>query len=118
MSQPYLIDQIVHVLCSNERTQVKRTPVMANKNLHPDAEGEEFDTEWEYQRLIGQLNFLEKSTCPEISYAADQYSRFSNRLISRNSYTANSEISNEYEECRHNNGTNNWCDADFSGDST
>jgi len=47
-SRPHLIDQILKVLGFNERTKVKRTPAVTNKNHHPDAEGEELDTEWEY----------------------------------------------------------------------
>ena len=33
---------------------------MARIILHQDKEGQEFQTEWKYRRIIGQLNFLEK----------------------------------------------------------
>jgi len=48
VSQPYLIYQILKVLRFNERTKVKGPPAMANKILHPDAEGEEMDKDWQY----------------------------------------------------------------------
>jgi len=65
MSQPYLIDQILKGLGFNERTKVKRTPAIASKILHQDKEGEEIHV-WDYRRIIGQLNFLEKLTRPDI----------------------------------------------------
>ena len=58
MSQPYLI-------------------AVASKILHQDKVGEEMQTEWLYRRIIGQLNFLEKSTRPDIAYAIHQCARFS-----------------------------------------
>jgi len=77
MSQPYLIDQILKGLGFNKRTKVKRTPAVASKILHQDKEEEEMQTDWDYRRIIGQLNFLEKSTRPDISYALHQCARFS-----------------------------------------
>ena len=78
MSQPYLIEQILKGLGFNERTKVKRTPAVASKILHQDKEGEEMQMDWEYRRIIGQLNFLEKSTRPNISsYAVHHFARFS-----------------------------------------
>jgi len=76
MSQPYLIEQILKGLGFNERTKVKRTPAVASKILHQDKEGEEMQMDWEYRRILGQLNFLE-STRPNISYAVHHFARFS-----------------------------------------
>jgi len=77
MSQPYLIDQILQGLGLNDRTKIKKTPAVSSKILHREEEGEEMQTEWEYRRVIGQLNFLEKSTRPDIAYAVHQCARFS-----------------------------------------
>lgn len=33
--------------------------------------------DWEYRRIIGKLNFLEKSCCPEVACAVHQAARFS-----------------------------------------
>jgi len=73
MSQPYLIDQILNGLVFNKRTKVKRAPAVAHKILQQDKEGEEMQMGWEYRR---QLNFLEKSTRPDIFYAVHQCERF------------------------------------------
>jgi len=77
MSQPFLIDQILNGLGFNERTKLKKTPAVSSKILHLDKGGEEMQTTWEYRRIIGQLNFLEKSTRPDIAYAVHQCTRFS-----------------------------------------
>jgi hypothetical protein len=39
-------------------------------------EGDDFDEHWAYRSVIGKLNFLEKSTRPDISYAVHQCARF------------------------------------------
>jgi len=52
--------------------------LLQEKILHQDVEGEELETEWEHQRVIGGLNFLEKSTPPNIVYPVHQCTRFSN----------------------------------------
>jgi len=122
MSQLYLIDQILNGLGFNERTKVKKTPAGASKILHRDEEGEEMQTEWEYRRIIGQLNFLEKSTRPDIAYVVHQCTRFSSNpkeshekavlrigrsLMDTRSQGIIFEPTNSLLEL--------WCDADFSG---
>ena len=94
MSQPYLIEQILEGLGFNERTKIKRTPAVARKILHQEKEREELQTDWEYRRIIGQLNFLEKSTRPDIAYAVHQCARFSSnpKSITQNGHTQNREI--------------------------
>jgi len=62
MYQPYLITQILETLGFNNKTKAKNTPAISSKILHRDTEGKEMKTQWEYARVIGQLNFLEKST--------------------------------------------------------
>jgi hypothetical protein len=39
-------------------------------------DGSPFQEKWDYRRIIGKLNFLEKSTRPEIAYAVHQCARF------------------------------------------
>ena len=122
MSQPYLIDQILKGLGFNERTKVKRTPAVASKILHRDKEGEEMKTDWDYRRIIGQLNFLEKSTRPDIAYAVHQCARFSSNpramhkkavlRIGRYLMATRSEgLILEPKDS----SLELWCDADFSG---
>jgi hypothetical protein len=79
-------------------------------------------TTWEYRRIIGQLNFLEKSTRPDIAYAVHQCARFSSDprashkmailRIGRYLMATRSEgIVFEPD----NSSLELWCDADFSG---
>jgi hypothetical protein len=41
-----------------------------------DLDGSPFQEKWDYRRIIGKLNFLEKSTRLEIAYAMHQCARF------------------------------------------
>ena len=122
MSQPFLIDQILSGLGFNERTKPKKTPAVSSKILHQDKGGEKMQTTWEYRRIIGQLNFLEKSTRPDIAYAVHQCARFSSDprashkmailRIGRYLMATRSEgIVFEPD----NSSLELWCDADFSG---
>jgi hypothetical protein len=45
--------------------------------LQRDLDEAAFDEHWEYRSVIGKLNFLEKSTRPDIAYAVHQCARFS-----------------------------------------
>ena len=45
--------------------------------LNRDLHRRPFDEEWYYRSVIGKLNFVEKSTRPEIAYAVHQCARFS-----------------------------------------
>ena len=122
MSQPYLIEQIIEGLGFNARTKVKSTPAIASKILHRDMEGEEMSTEWDYARIIGQLNFLEKSTRPDISYAVHQCARFSSNpkashkmaVLRIGRYLMATKSEGLILEPK-DSSLELWCDADFSG---
>ena len=82
-TQPQLIDSILidlGLLASDgsERpnTSTKDTPLMTSRVLGPDRDGPAFDYTWEYRSVIGKLNFLEKSTRPDLAYATHQCARF------------------------------------------
>jgi hypothetical protein len=78
LSQPHLIQQVIDDLGFNERTGGKPTPAASTIKLHRDLNGEERREEWHYRSVIGKLNFIEKSTRPDIAYAVHQCARFSN----------------------------------------
>jgi hypothetical protein len=59
---------------SSPKTKDKAAPSSAI--LRPDLDGEPFDEDWDHRLVIGKLNFLEKSTRPEIAYAVHQCARF------------------------------------------
>ena len=77
LSQPHLIDQIIEEVGISPSAR-KSTPCASTKPLRRDESGEELiEPPFEYRRIIGKLNFLEKSSRPDIAYAAHQCARFS-----------------------------------------
>jgi hypothetical protein len=76
-SQPHLIDQILtdlHLL--QPGTKVAATPSLLTKVLQPPTTDDEpFDESFHYRSVIGKLNFLEKSTRPDIAYSVHQCAR-------------------------------------------
>ncbi len=77
LSQPHLIQQILNDLGFNERTGTKPTPAASTVKLGRDLYGQPMSDEWHYRSVIGKLNFVEKSTRPDIAYAVHQCARFS-----------------------------------------
>ena len=77
LSQPHIIDQIIRDTKIPLNGETKATPAPATKILLPDIDGKEFDNRFNYRSVIGKLNFLEKSTRPDIAYTVYQCARFS-----------------------------------------
>jgi hypothetical protein len=70
-TQPQLIDSIL-VDCGLEKKNAnpRDTPALSSRILLRDDDGEPWsDEKWKYRSIIGKLNFLEKSTRPDIAYA-------------------------------------------------
>ena len=76
LSQPHLIQQILEDLGFNEKTTTKNTPAPSTQKIGRDLHGSPMKDAWSYRSVIGKLNFLEKSTRPEIAYAVHQCARF------------------------------------------
>jgi hypothetical protein len=76
LSQPHLINTILTDLGMVEGTKSKPTPAVASKLLSRDIHGQPIDEKWNYRSIVGKLNFLEKSTRPDIAYATHQCARF------------------------------------------
>jgi Reverse transcriptase (RNA-dependent DNA polymerase) len=76
LSQPQLIQQILDDLGFNGRTTTKDSPAASTVRLHRDVSGKPYSDNWHYHSIIGKLNFLEKSTRPDIAYAVHQCARF------------------------------------------
>jgi Reverse transcriptase (RNA-dependent DNA polymerase) len=76
LSQPQLIQQVLDDLGFNGRTTVKDSPAASTVRLHRDVSGKPYSDDWHYRSIIGKLNFLEKSTRPDIAYAVHQCARF------------------------------------------
>jgi Reverse transcriptase (RNA-dependent DNA polymerase) len=77
LTQPKLIDSIIADLGLNNESTVKRTPAISSKILQAHLDSPEFNESWHYRSVIGKLNYLEKSTRPDIAYAVHQCARFS-----------------------------------------
>ena len=57
----------------------KPTPAASTKILQrPEGWGGPFNQRFNYRKVVGKLNFLEKSSRPDIAYASRQCARFSN----------------------------------------
>lgn len=83
LNQPHLIADILKDLglinedgSTRANTKCRSTPALSTAIIGPDPGGQPFDETWNYKRVIGKLNFLEKSTRVDISYAVHQCSRF------------------------------------------
>ena len=77
LSQPHMIQSVLNDLKFNERTGTKKTPASPAVKLNRDTHGESMKDEWSYRAIIGKMNFIEKSTRPDIAYAVHQCARFS-----------------------------------------
>ena len=76
LTQPHLIQQILDDMGmkSNSKTKDKAAP--SSTILRQDLNGVPIAESWDYRSIVGKLNFLEKSTRPEIAYAVHQCARF------------------------------------------
>ena len=102
---------------------MKKTPAVPNNLLHKDTDGPDMTLDFHYRSMIGKLNFLEKSTRPDISVSVHQCARFSERpkrshaeavkrigrylLATKDKGLIIHPNELRYFEC--------WVDADFSG---
>ena len=79
LTQPHLIESILKDLrIPDEPAYVKDTPAKVKILLKRHQDAQQFDNAFHYRSVIGKLNYLEKSTRPDISYAVHQCARFSN----------------------------------------
>ena len=77
LTQPHLVDQILKDLkFDNGKVKIKDTPAASSKILAKEPLSPPFDNSFHYRSVIGKLNYLEKSTRPDISYAVHQCARF------------------------------------------
>jgi hypothetical protein len=76
LAQPHLIQQILDDMGMKPNTKTKDKAAPSSTILRRDLDGDPFVEAWDYRSVIGKLNFLEKSTRPEIAYAVHQCARF------------------------------------------
>jgi hypothetical protein len=76
LTQPQLINSIIEDLHFQDNTKERDTPALSTQVLNRDQDGEPMDPTFHYRRVIGKLNFLEKSTRADIAYSVHQCARF------------------------------------------
>ena len=77
LTQPHLIASILQDLhLTQGNTKSRPVPALMTHLLTSDDKGASFDNSFDYRSMIGKLNYLEKSTRPEIAYAVHQCAHF------------------------------------------
>ena len=78
MLQPHLIDQLVEdTKILSKAFKPPTTPAKSSRILQRHEHSKPFNQRWHYRSVIGKLNYLEKMSRPDISYATHQCARFS-----------------------------------------
>jgi hypothetical protein len=75
-TQPKLIQSILDDLGLVEDSVSKNIPALSITILHEYQDSIPFNETWHYRSIIGKLNYLEKSTRPDLAYAVHQCARF------------------------------------------
>ena len=121
--QPQLINSIIQDLHLQSRSNLKTTPTFTTKLLHKDTNGPDMAPDFHYRSVIGKLNFLEKSTRPDISVSVHQCTRFTEHL--KRSHAEAVKRFGHYLLAMHNKGLiihpkspwlfDCWVDMDYAG---
>jgi hypothetical protein len=74
---PHPIKSILLDLGLHPDSKTKSTPSVKGCILHAFTQSEDHHEEWNYRSVIGKLNYLEKCSRPDISFAVHQCARFS-----------------------------------------
>jgi hypothetical protein len=77
LSQPHLIRSIIADLGLTPDSNSKPNPAVKDLILQEYRESPPHCESWSYWSVIGKLNYLEKCSRPDISYAVHQCARFS-----------------------------------------
>jgi hypothetical protein len=76
LTQPQLIQSILDDLHLPNTAKESQVPYLSSKLLTPNLQDTDFNGHFDYCSVIGNLNYLEKSTRPELAYAVHQCARF------------------------------------------
>jgi hypothetical protein len=76
LTQPRLIQSILDDLGLKDDSVVKDVPALSTKILRTHTESIPFNESRHYRSVIGKLNYLEKSTRPDVAYAVHQCARY------------------------------------------
>jgi hypothetical protein len=77
LSQPHLINDVIKELrLDGKNVAIKKTTGASSKTLCRHLDSPPFDDHFNYRRVIGQMNYLEKCSRLDISCAVHQGARF------------------------------------------
>jgi hypothetical protein len=76
LTQQLLIKSIINDLGLKDDSNGRNTPALSSVILREYKESQPYNEKWHYRSIIGKLNYLEKSTRPDIAYAVHQCARF------------------------------------------
>ena len=71
LAQSHLMKQVIDGLRYSEKSSPRGTPHHHAKVLHKGEYGRDFNRNWSRRSLIGKLNFINKSTQPDIACRRD-----------------------------------------------
>ena len=124
LTQPNLIESILQDLGLQNTEKGRETPALSTKILTKDESGPEMNDEFHYRSVIGKLNFLEKSTRPDLAYSVHQCARFSSnpkrshaeavKKIGR--YLVSTRDKCIFMKPQEDHSFDCWVDANFAGD--
>jgi hypothetical protein len=77
MTQPNIINSILHELNFTDNTKPLVTPAKGGTIVTDGKDNNNHKADWHYRRIIGKLNFLASSCRPELSCIVHQCARFS-----------------------------------------
>jgi hypothetical protein len=123
LSQSKLIEQILADMNFQRNTSAVPCPARIGEVLTKHSDHKEHKADWHYRSIIGKLNFLEKSTRPDLAFAVHNAARFSIdprephsdavKRICR--YLVGSRDKGYYMRPDYNLGFEVYADADFAG---
>ena len=123
LSQSKLIEQILNDMNFQDNTTSVPCPARVGVVLTKHTESDEHKADWHYRSIIGKLNFLEKSTRPDLAFAVHNAARFSSdprephsdavKRICR--YLVGTRNKGYYMQPDYNLGFEVYADADFAG---
>jgi Reverse transcriptase (RNA-dependent DNA polymerase)/GAG-pre-integrase domain len=122
MTQPLLIQSIIRDLGLNTKSNGRSFPTYSTTILGKHENSPPHNEKWNYRAIIGKLNYLEKSTRPDISYAVHQCARYMEEPKLEHSKAVKAIVRYLIQTqdkgliCQPNNTSLEcYCDADFAG---
>ena len=76
MTQPQLINQIIADADLKSNCHLPPTPVVSSRMLRREESDPAYQGKFHYSSLVGKLNYLEKSSRPDITFATNSCARF------------------------------------------